>query len=157
MKTIAVHLRSETASHRKRPFSRIESLSDSDAKRLKALSAQLSPEAQFDARSLREAIRKGSTMVFVLRHRSRIVASATAVRYVSPTGEHCHIEDVVVDERMRGMGLGREIMEKTLDALRAMNVSCIELTSRPSRVAARALYRSLGFKPRKTNVFELRF
>ena len=33
----------------------------------------------------------------------------------------------------------------------------IELTSHPSRVAARALYRSLGFKPRKTGVFELRF
>ena len=58
---------------------------------------------------------------------------------------------------MRGKGLGREIMEKALYALRAMNVSRIELTSHPSRVAARALYRSLGFKPRKTGVFELHF
>ena len=98
----------------------------------------------------------GTTSVFVLRRRSRIVASATAVRFSTPTGSHCRIENVVVDERMRGRGLGREIMEKTLDALRAMNVSHIELTSHPSRVAARALYRSLGFKPRKTGVFELR-
>ena len=40
--------------------------------------------------------------------------------------------------------------------MRKAGVASIELTSHPSRVAARALYRSLGFKPRKTGVFELR-
>ena len=62
----------------------------------------------------------------------------------------------MVDERFRGRGLGRKIMEITLAAMRKAGVASIELTSHPSRVAARALYRSLGFKPRKTGVFELR-
>ena len=62
----------------------------------------------------------------------------------------------MVDERFRGRGLGRKIMEITLTAMREAGVTGIELTSHPSRVAARALYRSLGFKPRKTGVFELR-
>ena len=56
---------------------------------------------------------------------------------------------------MRGRGLGRKVMEKTLAALKAMDVRHVELTSRPSRVAAQALYRSLGFTQRKTNVMEL--
>lgn len=138
------------------PFSRLEELSEADSQRLRELSLQLSPDARLDHRSLEKSIRQGLTLLFVLRRRSRIVASATAVRYSTPTGEHCRIEDVVVDERLRGKGLGRKIMQETLAALRAMNVSRIELTSHPSRVAARALYRSLGFKPRKTGVFELR-
>ena len=91
-----------------------------------------------------------------MRRRERIAASATVVRFSTPTGTHCRIEDVVVDERLRGKGVGRKIMERTLSALCDAGVAHIELTSHPSRVAARALYRSLGFKPRKTGVFELR-
>ena len=37
--------------------------------------------------------------------RERIAASATVVRFSTPTGTHCRIEDVVVDERLRGNGL----------------------------------------------------
>ena len=144
------------ASARKSGFLPLSDLTPTDESDLKRLVGQLSPDAATDFSALRSSIMGGTTSVFVLRRSSRIVASATAVRFSTPTGSHCRIEDVVVDERMRGRGLGREIMEKTLDALRAMNVSHIELTSHPSRVAARALYRSLGFKPRKTGVFELR-
>ena len=137
------------------PFSRLEDVTDADARSLAALSLQLSPAARFDVHALRNAVRQGATLVFVLRRRSRIVASATAVRYSTPTGDHCRIEDVVVDERLRGKGLGRMVMEGALNAMRAMNVRHVELTSRPSRVAARSLYRSLGFTPRKTDVLEL--
>lgn len=136
-------------------FSRLETLSEADAKSLAALARQLSPDAHTDIHALQKAIRQGTTLVFVLRRRLRIVASATAVRYSTPTGGHCRIEDVVVDERLRGKGLGRAVMDGTLAALRAMNVRHVELTSRPSRIAARALYRSLGFTPRTTNVLAL--
>ena len=141
---------------RLRAFSRLETLTDADARRLGKLSLQLSPEARLDVRSLRRDIRRGTSSVFVLRNRSRIVASVTAARYSTPTGAHCHIEDVVVDSRHRGKGFGRKIMQADLAALREMGVSHVELTSRPSRVAAQALYRSLGFTPRETGVFELR-
>ena len=134
---------------------RLYGLSAEDASRLGELALQLSPDARFDAAALARSIQRGETAVFVLRCRSRIVASATAVCFATPTGSHCRIEDVVVDERRRGGGLGRRIMLGVLDALRAMNVEHVELTSRPSRVAATTMYRSLGFTPRKTGVYEL--
>ena len=136
-------------------FRRLDRISRADAETLGRLALQLSPSARFDAGALRRSIRQGSTNVFVLRLGGRIAASATAVQFSTPTGAHCRIEDVVVDERMRGRGLGRTVMRKTLDTLRAMKVAHVELTSRPSRVAAKALYRSLGFSPRDTGVFEL--
>jgi ribosomal protein S18 acetylase RimI-like enzyme len=74
--------------------------------------------------------------------------------FATTTGNHCRIEDVVVDEKHRGKGLGRRLMSKTIEALREMNVKRVELTSRPSRTVANKLYRSLGFKLRKTNVYE---
>ena len=141
---------------RKSGFGQLSDLTSADEADLNRLVEQLAPGAATDFSALRSSIRSGTTSVFVLRRRSRIVASATAVRFSTPTGSHCRIEDVVVDERLRGKGVGRKIMERTLSALCDAGVAHIELTSHPSRVAARALYRSLGFKPRKTGVFELR-
>lgn len=143
------------AKARKSGFGQLSELTPADEADLKRLVGQLAPDAATDFSALRSSIRGGTTSVFVLRRRSRIVASAAAVRFSTPTGRHCRIEDVVVDERMRGRGLGRKVMEKTLAALKAMDVRHVELTSRPSRVAAQALYRSLGFTQRKTNVMEL--
>jgi len=137
-------------------FELLDGISQKDEADLRRLAGQLSPDASFNPAALRSSIQSGATSVFVMRRRSRIVASATAVRFSTPTGTHCRIEDVVVDERLRGNGLGRKIMENTLAALREAGVTRVELTSHQSRVAARALYRSLGFKPRKTGVFELR-
>ena len=137
-------------------FELLDGISQKDEADLRRLAGQLSPDASFNPAALRSSIQSGATSVFVMRRRSRIVASATAVRFSTPTGTHCRIEDVVVDERFRGRGFGRKIMETTLAALREAGVTRVELTSHQSRVAARALYRSLGFKPRKTGVFELR-
>jgi len=136
-------------------FERLTDIRPDDAKTLKTLVGSLDSEAAFDVSALRTAVRHGMTAVFVLRHRSRIVASATAVRFATPTGKHCRIEDVIVSERFRGKGLGRQIMSKTIEALERDGVSVIDLTSRPSRVAANALYRSLGFKRHRTNVYRL--
>ena len=162
MRTIATHLRLETASQRPMKdifrradaIERLTNLSESDARRLAELAHQLTPDARFDADRLRPAIRHGETLVFAIRSRGRIIASATAVRFTTPTDEHWRIEDVVVDGKCRGKGLGRRLMDGVLLALKRMNVRKVELTSRPSRVAANTLYRSLGFTRRTTNVYE---
>ena len=128
-------------------------ISDADATSLLELSMQLSDESAFDIESLRRSMQRGTTSIFVIRHKGRIIASVSVACFATPTGNHCRIEDVVVDERHRGKGLGRKLMAKTIEALRAMNVKHVELTSRPSRTVANELYRSLGFKLRKTNVY----
>jgi len=134
----------------------LSDISPEDAKALARLVRQLDPSARFDLPALRTSVRCGTTSIFILRRRARIIASATAVRFATPTGTHCRIEDVVVDERFRSKGLGRQIMAKLLQTLEQDGVKEIELTSRPSRTAANALYRSLGFDRRKTNVYAYR-
>lgn len=63
------------------------------------------------------------------------------------------VEAVVVAASCRGRGYGRLLMEAIVEAGRALGATELHLTSRPSRVAANALYRSMGFMPHETNVY----
>jgi ribosomal protein S18 acetylase RimI-like enzyme len=82
-----------------------------------------------------------------------IVGSATLAIVRTPTGRHGWIEDVVVDQDFRGQGWGKALAEACLEGARALGLREVNLTSRPARAAANALYRSLGFAPRETNVY----
>lgn len=65
------------------------------------------------------------------------------------------IEDVVVDEKYRGQGIGEALINKALDLARADRVEKISLTSRPSRKAANHLYRKLGFSKIVSNYYRI--
>jgi ribosomal protein S18 acetylase RimI-like enzyme len=69
------------------------------------------------------------------------------------------IEDVIVDESMRGQGVGEALTEAMLDEARARGCVTVDLTSRPSREAANRLYQKLGFERRDSNLyrFDLRY
>ena len=82
-----------------------------------------------------------------------IVGSLTLVLVRIPTGLRAIIEDVVVDERSRGQGVGRALNEVALDLARDAGAVTVDLTSRPSREAANRLYLRLGFTVRDTNVY----
>ena len=82
-----------------------------------------------------------------------IVGTLTLVIVPIPTGVRAWIEDVVVDEAARGGGIGEALTVAALDEARRRNVRSLELTSRPSREAANAMYVKLGFVPRETNVY----
>lgn len=83
----------------------------------------------------------------------RILGLLTLVAVELPTGAEARIEDVVVDDRARGLGLGRALVTAALEAAAAGGARHVELTSAPHRVAARGLYRRLGFELRETGVF----
>ena len=70
-----------------------------------------------------------------------------------PTGNKAWIEDVVVDVKSRGEGLGKSLMDHALERARILGAKSIDLTSRPSRESANKLYQSLGYKIRETNVY----
>ncbi len=70
-----------------------------------------------------------------------------------PTGVRAHIEDVVVESGWRGEGVGRMLVQAALELARTLGAKTVDLTSRPSRVAAHALYQSAGFEIRDTNVY----
>jgi ribosomal protein S18 acetylase RimI-like enzyme len=65
------------------------------------------------------------------------------------------IEDVVVDEKRRGEGIGKKMMIHAIEYAKKTGVTKIELTSHPSRVEANKLYRSLEFSLIETNVYRL--
>lgn len=65
-------------------------------------------------------------------------------------GLDCWIEDVFVDAPARGSGLGRALLQATIDLGRDRGVRRFELDTREDNVAARALYESFGFVNRAT-------
>ena len=82
-------------------------------------------------------------------------AMATLAVDSLPTGYKSWIEDVVVDAACRGRGYGRQLIEHLIAEASRLGAQSINLTSRPERVAANQLYRSLGFIQRDTNVYKL--
>ena len=113
---------------------------------------QLSSSKPPGVPELAEIIAGGAT-VFVARVDGAIVASLTLVLYRIPTGLKAWIEDVVVDETVRGHGVGEALNRAALDEARKRGVKAVSLTSRPSRQDANRLYQRIGFTPRDTNVY----
>jgi ribosomal protein S18 acetylase RimI-like enzyme len=56
------------------------------------------------------------------------------------------VEDVCVDERLRGQGVGRSMMEFAMEFARQQGCYKLTLSSNLARGDAHAFYRSLGFE-----------
>lgn len=82
-----------------------------------------------------------------------IVGISTLVTFRIPTGLRAWIEDVVVDDSARGTGVGLALTEAMLARARELGCVTVDLTSRPSRVAANGLYQKAGFELRDTNTY----
>ena len=102
---------------------------------------------------LEEVVASPSTTLFVARHRGRIVGALTLVAFRIPTGVRTRIEDVVVDEALRGRRIAERLSEAALDKARRLGARSTDLTSRPSRGAANRLYTRMGFQRRESNVY----
>ena len=63
------------------------------------------------------------------------------------------VEDVVVDEAVRGRGVGEALNQEAIRRAVGLGARTVELTSRPSREAANRLYQRLGFTRRDSNVY----
>lgn len=70
------------------------------------------------------------------------------------TGTKAWIEDVVVDENYRSQGFARILLHHLIYQAHRTKAHTINLTSRPTRVAANKLYQSMGFEMRETNVYK---
>lgn len=105
------------------------------------------------AAELQEMIGSDATDVLVARDGDRILGTLTLVTFRIPTGVRAWIEDVVVDEAGRGMGVGEALNRRALEIARSKGAKTVDLTSRPSREAANRLYQRIGFVARDTNVY----
>ena len=82
-----------------------------------------------------------------------VVGSLTLAFYRIPAGLKAWIEDVVVDESARGLGVGEALNVAAIDESRQRGAKNVSLTSRSSREAANRLYQRLGFEPYETNLY----
>jgi len=82
-----------------------------------------------------------------------VVGSLTLAFYRIPTGLKAWIEDVVVDESARGLGVGEALNLAAIDEARQRGAKNVSLTSRSSREVANRLYQRLGFEPYETNLY----
>jgi ribosomal protein S18 acetylase RimI-like enzyme len=106
------------------------------------------------AERLAEIVRSPATDVFVaIDDSGAVVGSLTLAMFRIPTGLRAWIEDVVVDESARGQGVGEALNRAALAHARIAGAVTVDLTSRPSRVAANKLYQKLGFQARETSVY----
>lgn len=98
-------------------------------------------------------VNSDAATLFIAIDNGAVVGTLTLVVFSIPTGVRAWIEDVVVDEKARGLGIGEALTSAAVHEARARGVRSIDLTSRPSREVANALYRKLGFERRETNVY----
>lgn len=104
---------------------------------------------------LEDIVASSSSHLFFAEHAGEIVGMLTIGEYLAPTGRKVWIEDVVVDEAMRGRSLGRMLVEHAITYSKTTGGGTLMLTSRPSRIAANRLYRSCGFEPKETNIYRM--
>ncbi|MFY9782416.1 MAG: GNAT family N-acetyltransferase [Acidimicrobiales bacterium] len=121
-------------------------------KLLPQLSSNAEPLTSDDVEAM---VHSESVTLFVALDEGTVVGTLTLVVFSIPTGRRAWIEDVVVDQGSRGVGVGRQLTMAAIDEARLRGVRSIDLTSRPSREAANAMYVKLGFGLRETNLYRL--
>jgi ribosomal protein S18 acetylase RimI-like enzyme len=120
---------------------------------------QLSTSARpLDADALTVIAGAESNSVLIARVGGEIVGTLTLVIFAIPTGVRAWIEDVIVDEAARGQEFGGKRVGEALTAeaiaiARDAGAKTVDLTTRPSRVAAGKLYERLGFVQRDSRVY----
>ena len=120
---------------------------------------QLLPQLSLNAQGismdrLLELVESDNTIIFLGTDKDgQILGMLSLIVMKIPTGNKAWIEDVVVDSKARGQGLGKALMNHALEEAKKLEVKSIDLTSRPTREAANLLYQSLGYQKLETNVY----
>jgi len=131
-----------------------EQITEADVADINALLLQLTDAPQPLDRDRAIEIAQKSLWIAARNEEGRIKGINTLTISHIPTGRVGHLDDVVVDKSLRGRGAGEELVKRLIDLARSEAlVDQIDLTCRPSRVAANNLYRKLGFQQRETNCY----
>jgi ribosomal protein S18 acetylase RimI-like enzyme len=133
-----------------------DQIRDGDAEGLDRLLRQLTaPPRELTRQDIQATIANAHLLVVRDLDAGAIVGTACLVHYVTLLRKHGRVEDVVVDERYRGHGIARKMVEMLLEKAKEIQADKVELTSNPSRKAANGLYKNIGFRQVETNVYRL--
>ncbi len=111
---------------------------------------EIQPYSYFD-----DIVNSMGTHIFCAFNGYQLIGTATLVIYKIPSGIGALIEDFVVNEKYRGLGVGKKIIQHLIDYCGEKGIKYINLTSNPQRIAANKLYQSLGFKQKETSLYYL--
>jgi GNAT superfamily N-acetyltransferase len=132
----------------------ITQYSDEVLKSLNNLLPQLLPSVSpLLETDLVEIIQSEFSHLLMAKKDGQYYGSLTLTVVKIPTGSKVWIEDAVVNENMRGKGVGKLLIEHAVGLAEELGVQAINLTSSPSRKSANALYKRIGFELRETNVY----
>lgn len=67
--------------------------------------------------------------------------------------KYCNINYVCVKKEYRNNDIATRMLEEVFNICRNLDIKCIELTSKSSRIEAHGLYEKVGFIKRDTDVF----
>jgi ribosomal protein S18 acetylase RimI-like enzyme len=127
---------------------------DAFAKLLPQLSSSAKP---LDPAMIKDLVASAAVTVLLARSDDKIVGTLSLVVFRIPTGTRAWIEDVVVDAAAGRQGAGTALVRAAVDQARAAGARSVDLTTRPSRVAAGNLYERAGFQQRETRVYRYTF
>lgn len=92
----------------------------------------------------------------VVELENKIVGFGCLTIYLTPgSGEVGKIEDIIINAEFREKGYGLTLVKELITEAKKAKLKKISLTSNPQRVAARKLYKKLGFEKIATEVFVL--
>ncbi len=115
---------------------------------------QLSTSAAVPGREeLQAMIDSPAVILLMARDEGQIVGTLSLVVFRIPSGVRAWIEDVVVDQVVRGRGVGEALTRAALERAKQEGSKTVDLTSRPSREAANRLYQRVGFELRNSNLY----
>jgi len=136
----------------------LDTVTDEVVEGLNRLLPQVSSSAKpLDRQAVAALIASPALTVLLARSDGVIAGSLTLVMFPIPTGLRAWIEDVVTDEAARGQGIGAILTREALRLARQAGARTVDLTTRPSRVAAGRLYEREGFTQRETRVYRYTF
>ena len=127
---------------------------ESTLKLVNRLLPQLSKSAPpLTSGKLEEIVQSTHVHLYIAQEGAEVLGMLSLVVFPIPTGIRAWVEDVIVDESARGKGVGRALSEYALQVANEKGALTVDLTSRPSRLAANQLYQKVGFQLRETNVY----
>ena len=137
----------------------LKTLDNESLLQIDSLLHKLSPSAlPVNPHRLAKLLEDADFKLFVAKDvEKNIVGMLTLTACQTISGPKYWIEDVIVDTSCRGAGFGRALVKAAVDYVKTHETSpVIYLTSNPSRVSARNLYRSEGFEEYETGVFRIK-
>ena len=132
-----------------------EDLSQKVQQQVDRLFKQLAP--QLEPLNLKLVLGDGNQVtVFLYKEGDQILGMASLCEYQAVSGKKGWIEDVVVDQNVRGKGIGRKLVEKIIQISTEKELSELLLFTGHHRLPAIQLYQSLGFVPKKSGLYYIK-